>query len=447
MSKKSHSKDLTKGSIPRTIAILATPMLLSSILQMSYNLTDMLWIAQINSDAVSAVGTAGFFIWLAFTFTQLVTIGTQAKSSQLTGNKQYEEAKKYQQSGLQLSFILGILYSLIMFIFAKQLIDFFKINNEIINNDATNYLKVVSIYLPCMFLNFTFANIYNSKGLSDVPFKFILVSTIMNIVLDPIFIFILDLGVVGAGLATVISNISLTILYLTYTLKHFDIIDKDLFKKYNINYMKEIVSIGIPPATFSIILCVTSMYITRMVSAFGDNAIAIQRVGSQIEGISWGVAGSLSGATASFVGQNYGANEPERVKKGVRVSMLMSGSIGVLATLMFIFIPHVLLYPFFYKEPELIAMGITYLNILSLCQMFRSIEMTATGAFNGLGKTKPPAFIGVFFNVVRIPIIYYVSKTMLGLNGVWLAISILFVLRGIIIFLSYLMYEKKILTR
>ncbi len=440
------NNDLTKGDITKKIVLLSIPLLLTSFLEMAYSLIDMIWIAQINSDAVAAVGTAGFFPWFGFTITQYITVGTQTRSAQEIGNKDLEKAKKYQKTGIQLSIIAGVLYAFITFIFAKNLIGLFNIESDIVNNQAISYLKILSLFMPFLFLNITFTRIYNSKGISRTPFIFNLIGNVINIVLDPILIFgwfgVKPMGVVGAGLATVIGHLVVTICFLIYTLKYYDFLKLNLLKIFSKKIAKEIVQLGFLPGIQSMFFCVTSMIIGIIVAKFGSDALGVQKVGGQLESISWNTATSLSIAVSAFIAQNYGANEFIRIKKGYRSTLIITSCIGIFAMAMFWFFPHIIIQPFF-KEEYLIQLGVDYLKILAICQVFQTVEIMTAGAFNGLGITKPASIVGVVANILRI-ILAVILSNEFGLNGVWWAVSISTIFKGSIIFAMYKKYEVKL---
>ncbi len=442
----SKNNDLTKGYITRKILLLSIPLLLTSFLEMAYSFIDMMWIAKIGSGAVSAIGTAGFFLWLGYTVIQFVVVGTQTKSAQKIGEGDYEYSIIYQKTGIQLALIFGLIYSLIIFIFSSELIHFFRLDSDIVNEQAISYLKISCSFIPSMFLNIAFTRIYNSKGISSTPFIFNLIGSAINIILDPIFIFGMfgfeAMGVYGAGLATSIgSNIS-TLCFIIWSSIKFDFIKLKYLKSFNKEVAKEILVISFPPGTYNLFFCITSIIVARVVSNFGSEAIAVQKVGSQLESISWNTATSLSVAISSFISQNYGANEYERIKKGYNSTLIITSIIGAFATILFLFYPDKILLPFFYEE-ELIILGVAYFKILAISQVFQSIEIMTSGAFNGLGITKPASIVGIIFNILRI-LMVLVFSYIIGLNGIWWGITISTLLKGVVIYIIYRRFELKL---
>ena len=175
------------------------------------------------------------------------------------------------------------------------------------------------------------------------------------------------------------------------------------------------------------------MIIGRLIASWGPVAIAVQKVGSQIEAISWMTAEGFGVALTAFVGQNYGANRWDRILKGYKVTMILAGFIGIFATILLIFAGKNI-FSIFLPEAEAIEAGGTYLRILGLSQLFMCIEITTAGAFFGVGKTIPPSVIGIVFTGLRIPLAIYLSQaSLLGINGVWWAISLTSIFKGVIL--------------
>ncbi len=164
-----------------------------------------------------------------------------------------------------------------------------------------------------------------------------------------------------------------------------------MFVKIPLEYVEEICKIGIPTALQGMAYCFISMILTRMVAGFGPEAIATQRVGGQIESISWNTADGFGAAMNAFIGQNYGAGKTERVKKGYRVSLWTVGIWGLLITLMFVCVPTPIASVFFH-EKQAIATAVDYLIIVGFSEAFLCVEMMTVGALSGLGRTRFEAF-------------------------------------------------------
>ena len=441
-------KNLTEGKITSILIKLAMPIMGTSFIQMAYNLINMIYLGRVSSSAVAAVGTAGFFTWLAEAIVYVPKVGAEIGVSQSVGRGSKKDIKGYIENNLQLNIILGLFYGIFIILFKHKLIAFFNINDGSVVKTAENYLFIISLGMNFIFINPVFTGIFNGYGDSKTPFKINTIGLIINMVLDPILIFGLGpfnrMEVLGAGIATVISQISVTCLFIYSIYKKTKIFKGvNLLKLPNVKYLKHIVKLGFPVALENGMFCFFAMVIARIVAAFGEVPIAVQKVGSQIEAISWMTAGGFSTAVGAFVGQNYGARRWDRIKEGYKDAIKIVIIIGISASALLILGARPL-FSIFIPESKAIAYGTSYLRILGISQLFMCLEITTAGAFNGMSKTIPPALVGIVFTGLRIPFAMILSKPYyLGLNGVWWSISLSSIFKGVILTLWYIIYLRK----
>ena len=173
------------------------------------------------------------------------------------------------------------------------------------------------------------------------------------------------------------------------------------------------------------------MVLTRMVSGFGAEAVAVQRVGGQIESVSWNTADGFGTALNAFIGQNYGAGKMDRVRKGYKASLCSVGIWGIFITIMFVFQPKAIAEIFFH-EPKAIMIAIGYLTIIGVSEAFMAVELMTVGALSGLGKTHLCSVISILFTSARIPLAIILGGELLGLEGIWWAFSVTSIVKGII---------------
>lgn len=439
--------NLTDGSITKTLFKLALPIMGTSFAEMAYSLIDMIWVGKLGTGAVAAVGTAGFFTWLASAFILIPKIGAEVGVSQSTGQNDMKEVKKYIKHSIHISVFLALFYGLIMIVFRNGLIGFFNLGEEEIIKSAINYLVVVSCGFVFYFINPVFTAVFTGYGDSKTPFIINTVGLIANVILDPILIFGIGpfprLEVIGAALATVISQAIVTLIFVMKAKKTIAIFSEiHLFQKPDLTHVKMITKLGLPTALQSGLFSIIGMVLARIIAQWGATPIAVQKVGSQIEAISWMTAGGFQSAMCAFIGQNYGAQKWKRVKKGYFTGIMIVSVIGVFATALLFFGARPL-FSFFIQEEEAIQLGIQYLKILGLSQLFMCIEITTAGAFYGIGRTIPPSVTGILFNVLRIPGALFLSSTSLGLDGIWWTISISSILKGIVLTVLYIIVLKK----
>jgi putative MATE family efflux protein len=437
---------LTEGKILRKLIILALPIMGTSLIQMAYNLTDMIWVGTLGSRAVTATGTAGFFTWFAFAFITIPQIGAAVGVAQSVGRKDAEETKSYIRHSIQLNVVFALLYGAVMFLFRKQFIGFFNIKGDDIVSMAVSYLAIVSLGMVFFFLPPVLTAIFNGHGDSRTPFLINTIGLVVNIVLDPILILGIGpfprLEVAGAAIATIFAQFVVTATYIFIIRKKTNyFLGINFLQKPNWKHMNKIIRFGLPVSLQSGAFTLISMVIARILSNWGPTTIAVQSVGSQIESISWMTAGGFQTALAAFVGQNFGAKKWDRIYKGYFTAIGIISVIGLLTSSLLIFLPEPI-FSIFIREENVVNEGIVYLKILGISQFFMCIEITTAGAFNGLGKTIPPSLVGVVFNAMRIPGAILLSAV-IGLNGVWWSINLSSIMKGIVLTSWFLIFLSR----
>lgn len=443
-----ENRTLTEGHITGTLVKLAIPIMATSFVQMAYNMMDMIWLGRVSTNAVAAAGTAGFFTWFGTALLMVPKIGAEVGVAQSLGRKDIEGAKKYVFHTIQLDIIVALIYSVLLMIFRHKIIGFFNLGDEEVIQMATDYLFIISIGLVFYFLNPVFSGIYNGSGNSTTPFKINVIGLIMNMILDPLMILGIGpfpkMGIKGAALATIIAQFTVTFIFVIIAKSKSSLFTGlNIFQIPDKYYLKRIFKLGFPSSIQTGLFASIAMVIARIIAQWGPKPIAVQKVGSQIESISWMTAGGFSTAISAFVGQNYGAGKWDRIREGYRKGLLIVGSIGIFATCLLIFGASPIFRLFIPYDKEALEIGITYLRILGISQFFMTIEIATQGAFNGLGKTIPPSFVGILFNGLRIPAALILSSTSLGLNGVWWSISISSIFKGVVLVIWYIIVLKK----
>lgn len=440
--------DLLNGGIIRSLTALALPIMATSLIQMAYSLTDMIWIGRMGSDQVAAIGAAGLYTWLLSAASVLARMGGQVKLGHSAGAKDYGEAVKYAQNAIQMGMAFSLLFGLIVVFFCGGLISFFNLNGQTVIDDAKTYLYITGGLMLFSMLNQIFTGLITSSGNSKTPFIATTIGLVLNIVLDPILIFgigpIKGLGVAGAAIATVIAQIVVFLIFMLYIKgDHLIFAKVRFFAKPSLKHMATITKIGLPAALQSAMMSVISMVIARLVAGFGDAAVAVQKVGSQIESISWMTADGFGVAVNSFIAQNYGAKNTARAVKGYKAALVITLVWGVLATLLLVLFAGPI-FNIFIPDPAVLPLGIDYLVILGFSQLFMCVEIVGMSAYSGFGRTTPPAVISIIFTFLRIPMAILLSQTALGLNGIWWSISISSILKGVIILAMFSVFLLKL---
>lgn len=436
--------DLTTGNISKTLLKLSLPIMGTSFIQMAYNMIDMIWVGKIGSEAVAAVGTAGFFPWLAMAFVAISRVGAEVMVAQSIGKDDTYSAKKYIKSSIEINIILSTLYMLTLIILNKQLVGFFNLGDSNVIKMSEEYLIIIAFSMIFYFINPILTAIFNGLGNSKIPFFINTIGLIINIILDPILIFGINgkgLGVNGAALATSLAQVVVTLSFIVVIVKNRnDYFKIRFFKDIDKKIYKEVLNLGFPVALQSGLFTIFAMIIGVVVASFGPEAIAAQKVGSQIESISWMVCEGIGYALSSFVGQNYGAGKMDRVEKGCKSALFISIGLGIINTLILVIFSSKL-FSLFINEPEAIKKGASYLVIIGYSQVFMCVEIIVAGIFRGLGKPLIPSIIMIVLTGLRIPMAYLLSS-IIGLDGVWWSLTISSILKGVSLYILFFYMQK-----
>lgn len=443
---KTKKFDLTEGSILNKLLVIALPIMGTQLLQMAYNLTDMFWMGRVSSDAVASSGTAGMYLWMSMAFLMIGRMGAEIGVSQNVGRGDREEAMSYSRNAIFLAVVLGVIFAGVMIAFRKPLIGFFCIKERSVAKDAMDYLAIVSLGIPASFVSGAVNGTFTGAGNSKAPFYLNAIGLVVNMILDPLLIFRMDMGISGAAIATVLAQLFVCIMFIAaITLSRnrpFDSYKIRTVFKPDQRRVKQIFKWSIPIAMESLFFTFLSMIMSRFVAAYGAGAIAVQRVGSQVESLSWLIGGGFSSALTAYMGQNYGAEKWERIHRGFQISAILMVSYGIMITAI-MFFGAKNLFMIFIPDQELTDMGISYLKILSVSQLATCMEALAGGTFRGIGKTIPPSVISITCNTLRVPLAYMLSQTSLGLDGIWWGMTIGGIFRGFVMLGWYLLSIKK----
>ncbi len=440
------TKDLTQGSIGRQLFNLALPIMGTSFTQMAYSLTDMAWIGRIGSEAVAAIGAVGILTWMTSSIALLNRVGSEVSVGQSIGAQDVEKARSFASHNLTISFILSILWGGLLCAFAYPLISLYKLAPDI-THEATVYLRIVTAAFPFIFLSAAFTGIYNAAGRTKIPFFISGAGLVMNMILDPLFIWVFKWEVTGAAWATWISQAIVLGLFLYNSkISHPLFNGFSIFTKLKADQSKQIFQLGLPVAVLNAFFAIINLFMARTASIAGGHiGMMTLTAGGQIEAIAWNTSQGFSSALSAFVAQNYAAKKGKRVNSAYRITLMMTSFIGIACTLLFVFFGDQV-FSLIVPSKEAYEAGGVFLRIDGYSMWFMMLEITMQGLFYGTGRTLPPAIISISFNLLRIPLAIFLASTALGIEGVWWAISITSILKGIVAFLWFSIIKNKLLN-
>jgi putative MATE family efflux protein len=435
MGLQSGVRNLTEGKIFGRLVRLAAPIMATGFIQMAYTLVDMAWLGRLGSREMAGVGAMGLILWLMSSAALLTKVGAEITIAQSIGARQLDKARVYASHTVTISLILGIFFGTGLILFADPVIDLFKLESDV-SGIAREYLRIVSIALPSVFLVFTFSGIYNGAGRTSTPFYFLATGLVCNMLLDPLMIFGINgvgaMGVKGAAIATVFSEILVMILFVVTMKRKNGILDRfPYFVRLNKHYTLIIFKLGMPVAAMNCLFAGINFYMARIASIYGGYlGVMSLTTGSQIEAITWNTSQGFSTALGTFVAQNYAAGKIDRTRQAYKYTLILLFSLGIVVTLAFLFLGKEI-FSLFTAETNAQNAGGDYLNIISYCQLFMMLEITTLGIWNGYGKTLPPAIVSTVFNIARIPLALLLAPVY-GINGVWMAITVSAIIKGVV---------------
>ncbi len=423
-------KDLTNGSITKTIITTAWPMVLALLLHTAFNIVDAIYVGRISAEAIAAVSLAWPMMFFIYAIGGGIGVGATSLISRYIGGGKVDKADNVAEHALLIGVVMGLIFTFLGLVFGKGLL--LMMGADSLVSLSLNYLNV--IFLGTLFMMiFTIGNnILRGEGDTKTSMVFIMVATIINIILDPIFIFVMGMGVKGAAIATVIANGvgCVTVLYWFLKGKSSIKINPKHFR-FDFSIIKKIFQIGIPSSLSQVSMSVSIFIMMRIVSYFGPLAIAAFGIIFRLEGIAVLPALGLMIATIPIVGQNVGAKKFDRAEKTAyktaTIAAIFTGVVG----LVFFAFPSMFI-SIFNTNPEVIRYGSSYLRIVPLVYAFIGIGIAINGAFLGAGDPIP-ALITTLLRVIVIviPVALILAFVFdLGLVGVWIAVAISIFISG-----------------
>lgn len=431
--------DLTSGTELSVISNLALPLIGSALLQFLYNFIDMFFVGGLGSNALATVGSASFFMNVGYAFQAMIVAGGGIKIAHAIGGNKEKELSSYIGNSILLNLLFGVVTEVVFLLYGHHLLGFLGLNNKEVEISSYRYLAVSGVMLFFSYFNTFFIRMFSSFGNNKQSFYISAMGLILNIILDPIFIYWFKWGVIGAAIATLFAQI---IMFVSFVYLARDVLFNRDNKQFSLNKSLDIVKLGLPMSVQRVLFTIISILLAKLIASYGTNAIAAQKIGFQIESVTFVVMGSLSGAVSSFIGQNFGAAKHTRILAGYRVSMMLGILYALVTSILFFFWPEQLA-RLFTLDRETIRIASSYLKIVGLSQIFMAMEMIGTGVYIGIGLPKISSTISTVFTSLRIPLAMYLIP-IAGLNGVWWSITISSVIKGMLsVIIFQIVYKRR----
>ncbi|WP_320951201.1 MATE family efflux transporter [Fusobacterium sp.] len=411
--------DMTKGKIWTIILSFSLPLLGASLIQQLYNTADMIFVGNfVGKEATGAVGASSLLFTCIIGLFTGVSIGVGVAVSQKIGSKNLDMASKVSHTAITFGIIGGIILTLVGFFSAKFLLTLMNTPKEIMH-DSVIYLKIYFLSMLPMILYNIGAGIIRSTGNSKTPFYILIIGGLTNVLANYIFIVVFKMGVSGVAIATALSQTLTAAIVLTYLFKNKTAIKfKTSELKIDFSLLKQILYFGLPAGIQSMLITFSNIIVQYYINGYGGDAVAAYATYFKLENFIWMPIVAIGQASMTFSGQNVGANNYKRVKKGAFVAILLSGGLSILIATIILTFSHTFM-RIFIKNKEIIYLGSQIaLTTFPFYWLYSILEVLGS-SLRGMGYSIVSMYITIICLCgVRISLLYFISKFNLDFKSV-----------------------------
>ena len=442
-------KDLTVGKEGKLIFYFAIPMLLGNVFQMFNMIVDSIIVGNfLGKASVAAVGASFPVLFALISLLMGITAGINIIISQYFGAKDYDAVKRSVDTAYIFLFFASIIIGVTGLLFCRDIFMLLDLPIEVLP-EALLYIRIYMIGIIFM-AGFQGTNaVLRGMGDSKTPLYFMIIATVLNIILEMIFIPVMKMGIEGAAIAAVIAQAVAFIIATFYLNKKHEFIRISFVKIYfDKNIFYKSLKIGLPSGLQQTFVALGMMALLKIVDSFGTSTIAAYTIAGRIDSFATLPAMNFSMALMTFVGQNLGAGKQERVRKGYLSAQVIMGGISIVMSIM-IWLFSSQLMSVFNQDKEVIRIGSNYLLIVSSFYLLFSMMFINTGVFRGAGDTLVPMFLTLLsLWLIRIPLAYFLSDK-IGMNGIWWSMPIAWFAGTAFSFIYYFTgrWKKKVIVK
>lgn len=388
-----EEKTLTEGNISKKIILFAMPIFLGNLFQQLYNVVDSLVVGNVlGKDALAAVSSTGSLIFLLVGFIGGIFVGAGVIIARYYGAQNYEDLSVAVHTTIAFGLIAGILVTIIGIVFTPWMLRAMGTPEDVLP-DATIYLKIYFAGGIGLVMYNTCVGIFQAVGDSRHPLYYLIISACTNVVLDILFVVVLGTGVEGVAIATIIAQFLSAFLGFTKLLRVKEV-HRVSIKKIRIHYgmLVQILKLGLPTGVQNSVIAFANVIVQSNINQFGSIAMAGSGSYTKLEGFAFLPVTSFSVAMTTFIGQNLGAKEYERVKKGAKFGILACISIAeAIGVILWVFAPQ--LTGLFNSDPEVIQYGVSRARAISLFFFLLALSHCLASILRGAGKSTVPMFV------------------------------------------------------
>lgn len=438
------NKMATKKIFPLLLS-MAFPPMISMLIQSLYNIVDSIFVAQISQNALTAVSLAFPIQNLIVALAVGVGVGTNSYIARKIGEKNQREANRAAAHGYILAGICSLLFTVIMLLCSRSFFRLFS-DDPFILQDALTYTKIVVLFCFTSFFHICAEKIFQATGKMIFPMALQALGAIINIILDPIFIFgyfgVPAMGVAGAAIATVIGQfVAMSAsLIVFFTIFHDIQLSKESFH-FSLVTMKKILTIAIPNACMNALGSILTIGLNAILITFSNTAVSLFGIYFKLQTFVFMPSSGVTQGAMPIMGFNYGAKQKQRLLETLHYALMVTGSIMVFGCLLFFFFPKQLLM-MFHADEAMLTIGIPALKILSFSFLPATFGFILPTLFQAMGKGFYSLCVFLLRQfLITLPLAYVASKTF-GLTGIWIVFIIAESVAAIVAFFFYCKLKK-----
>jgi len=435
---------LEDPNIYKGLLVLSFPLMLNNFIKTIHDIIDMYFVSEIPSfgtEAVSSISLTFPIMWFFISLGVGLSGAGTALISQQVGSNQMNQAKRYASNLVTLSLIVGVVLLLLSYFSAPLVMKWMGTTGYVYDN-SVKYLRIRAFELPVMFLFFGYTSIRQSSGDTVSPVFYGVITMVVNIILSPIMISVLNLGVSGAAYATLIGNSVIMPFGIIQLFKaKTGVTIERAYLKLDFEITRKIIKIAVPASFGQAFTAVGFMVMNGMIVSYGIQTIAAFSVGNRISSLILHPVMAIGGVLSAYLGQNIGNRNTDRARQTFKKAMILSVGLMIAGSIGFMFIREWSASFFIKNDPVALALCVEYMFYLLLGLPLMAVFQTYMGTFTGTGDTKYTFILTITrLWLLRVPLILiFKNFTSLGSSGIWYAMMISNLL---IIFLGIYLYQK-----
>ena len=429
---------MTEGSIWKKITFFAVPIFLGNLFQQMYNTADSLIVGNfLGSNALAAVSSSGNLIYLMIGFFNGIALGAGVVIARYFGARDQENVEKAVHTTVAFGIVASIVLTIVGVFFAPQILVWMQTPANVMP-ESTEYFRVYFMGSAGFVMYNMFVGILQAVGDSKHPLYYLILSSIINVVLDIVFITVFDMGVGGAAFATDISQVVSAVLCMIQLMRSKAEYRLNLRKiRFEWDIFKQVIQFGLPSGFQNSIIAIPNVVVQSNINSFGEMAMAGCGAYSKIEGFGFLPITSFTMALTTFVSQNLGAKNYERTKKGARFgiacAMILAEVIGII-----IFIAAPVFVAAFDRTPEVIVFGTERARTSALFYFLLAYSHSIAAVLRGAGKSVIPMIVMmIFWCVIRVAVLTGVSILIPSIAVVYWIYPLTWTLSSVAFFIYY----------